>query len=492
MKWQLPNNNQFPYKNIMTLISDNIQSGNLLFGQKLPSERELSQKLNVDRSTVRHALSELTSADILIRKKGSGTFINKYSLQHHEISIHWLDYLKGNRLGTINSYFDKLEQLKNVNAYIDLYSANLLPNMAPNIKVPEITWQKIISLQSEIDDSGYIDLKKNLVQKLKIYLNQEIPLNQVLITSGTQQSIFLLVLSLLNSGDTVLVEQPSYYYSLPLFKMAEINLQGIPLKENGKLDIDRIQQLYFKYKPRFIFINPSFQNPTGSLMSLEDRKKLVILCQNLQLPIIEDDPFGLMNIESNPPIYPLKCLDKNNVIYIGSLSAIAGKNIRIGWLISPAKLVTQLANARNHIDMGLSIIPQISASKLISDKNFDNYLKQLHNQLSSNKQKTIKLLMPLENKKLLKIHKNDNYFYLWISLNIPENLSLTDYNIFIKNGLLILPDIIFGINNNHIKINLVHISDANRTKIIKKIEHACIFLTQKYYKKTISMPIEFK
>jgi len=130
-----------------------------------------------------------------------------------------------------------------------------------------------------------------------------------------------------------------------------------------------------------VFLNPNFQNPTGAVISSERREQLFSVASELGLPIVEDDPFSLTAFEGTAPA-PLKSMDSNgNILYIGSFSKIAASGLRIGWMVAPNSIVQRLADARQQMDFGLSVIPQQVAAQFIKSDYFQPHLDRLQIQL---------------------------------------------------------------------------------------------------------------
>lgn len=155
---------------------------------------------------------------------------------------------------------------------------------------------------------------------MKEYLKVEATEQSIMITSGAQQALHLIVQCLLNPGDAVAFESPSHCYSLPLFQSAGIRIFPLPVDEHG-INPDDVQELYRKHRIKMIFLNPNFQNPTGTMLHPNRRKKLLSLCADLRIAIVEDDPSSLLTLEKKQPCPTLKSIDENGtVIYVHSLS----------------------------------------------------------------------------------------------------------------------------------------------------------------------------
>lgn len=338
------------YQQIIETIETAALTGKLQPGEKLPSERDLSRFFNVNRSTVVRAMEELHDRNIIIRKVGSGTFINpqKWGL-FSEPRMQWNQTQKSHAFKPEVKY--------------DLANGDLPLELYPSLQLPEIDWQLLLEAEQENSASrfGTKRLRKTVQHYLKQSHNWDVDLHEILITSGTQQAISLIALGLLKTGDAVAIENPSYFYSLSIFQALGIRIYGIPMDRNGIM-IEKLDELVHKHSLKMIFINPIFHNPTGNVMSPMRKKSLLDYCERKRILIIEDDACAQIQFDRHIDITPLKTQDRHdNVLYLSSLSKYLGRSIRIGWMIAPPAITEHLANIRQQLDSGLSSLPQFMA-----------------------------------------------------------------------------------------------------------------------------------
>lgn len=377
------------YRQIIQLVEDSISNGLLNASERLPSERHLSELLGVNRSTVITALNELTDRGILIRKTGSGTFVNpdKWGLQASAI-VNWSapEHL------IQDPYLLRAQTLRRKNAaeqepILDLASGGIPADLLPLQTWPEFSWQTLY-MQEQDDETSLLGLY-SLRRAVQSYLQQKLDLNvepeQILITSGAQQALFLISQTLLKPGDVIGVEAPSYFYLLPIFKAAGLRICALPVDTEG-VTPEGLEQAAEKNQLKMIFLNPVFQNPTGYVMSRQRKKALLQYCTRKHIPIVEDDAYSLLYFNPQTDITPLKKYDQQQqIIYIGSLSKFIGKNIRVGWLIAPKAIVHKLAGIRQKIDAGLSVLPQLLAEHYLLN-NINRHSEYLRTQLAAHAQ----------------------------------------------------------------------------------------------------------
>lgn len=189
---------------------------------------------------------------------------------------------------------------------------------------------------------------------------------EILIASGARQALFLITQCLLKPGDSIGIEAPSYFYSLPVFQAAGLRLYAIATDEDG-ITPEGLEALAARRALRMIFLNPVFQNPTGHVMSPGRKRRILDLCAMKHIPVVKDDAYSALAFSRAPDIAPLKRHDtRHQVLYIGSLSSYVGKNIRAGWLVAPCSIARQLAGVREQIDAGLSVLPQLLAKEYLT------------------------------------------------------------------------------------------------------------------------------
>ena len=230
------------YQQIIEGIEQAIALGQLSPGERLPSERDLSIWLEVNRSTVIRAFDELAERNIIVKKAGSGTYVNdqKWGLLASP-SFNWRNNL-------MNSYRQPAATLPQTqHNYYDLRNGDLPIELYPSLKLPEMDWQSLIlAEQQDATQMGILSLRETVQSYVKQRFNFTVPVEQILITSGTQQAISLIALGLLKPGDAIGIEQPSYFYALPIFQSVGLRIYGIPVDQQG-VSIQRLDELIHKH-----------------------------------------------------------------------------------------------------------------------------------------------------------------------------------------------------------------------------------------------------
>jgi 2-aminoadipate transaminase len=197
--------------------------------------------------------------------------------------------------------------------------------------------------------------------------------DQLLITSGSQQALTLIATVLLEPGDTVLVEEPSYLAALQSFQLAGASVVPVPCDDDG-LDPDAVAALAERHGARLLYTIPTFQNPTGRTLPLERREALVAAARRLRFWVLEDDPYGELRY-SGEPLPPLAAIagdsDDELVLSLSTLSKIAAPGLRIGWVRSPAVLRKPLTIAKQAADLHSSTVDQAAAAHWLEQTDLD-------------------------------------------------------------------------------------------------------------------------
>ncbi len=471
--WELKRKKGEPiYQSIIDLIISLIREGKLLPGQRLPAERKLAEFFQVNRSTVVHALEELAANGILIRKQGSGTIVNegKWGL-FTKPTIDWRQYLPENTFSSIPPYVEKMQQLlkKNDPQLIDTYTGELPLDLVPAFQLPAVSWKSFLKEEDRQDEFGYTPLREAVRDMIYKDYDLNLSKDQLLLTSGAQQALFLIIQVLLQAGDAVAIEEPSFFYPLSLFQAAGIRLYGVPVDREG-MQVDRLEQEIIRHKVKMVLVNPTFQNPTATVMSRKRRVQLIELCRKYQIPIVEDDVFGQLSFDLKTKMIPLKKLDPENVLYIGSLSKILGSTTKIGWLSAPPAVLQQLARARMEMDFSLSIFPQVMANFALQDPTYDSKISGLKEELEKRCQKFIENLEQ-ETRGEFQWHRPTGGYYIWLKA-ADLRIGIKEMDYLLEQNLLTMPSFLFGEKEFALRINFTRLDEEKSLLTAKKLHQA--------------------
>ena len=210
---------------------------------------------------------------------------------------------------------------------------------------------------------GLNELRTEIVRLVRETENIKSSESQVLVTAGSQQGLYELAKILVNPGDAIITEEPTYVGAISAFDANEADMHSIPMDENGlktELVEAEIKKLISKgKKPKFIYTIPTFQNPTGVTMSLDRRRHLIEISQKYQVPLVEDNPYGELRYDGER-IPSLKSLDPD-VIYLGTFSKIMCPGLRMGFTVAPESFISRVNLLKQALDLSSSTFSQFVA-----------------------------------------------------------------------------------------------------------------------------------
>jgi 2-aminoadipate transaminase len=203
----------------------------------------------------------------------------------------------------------------------------------------------------------------------------------VLVTTGGQQVIDLVCKTLVDPGDVVIAEAPTYPGAIPAFTAYQADVVQIAMDEDG-MKVDELEATLDRLDaegrtPKFVYTIPTFQNPGGVTMSLPRRKRLVEVANERRLLVLEDNPYGLLRYEGES-LPTLHSLDAGQfVIYLGTFSKILSAGIRIGWAVAPAPVLEKMNMAKQGVDLCSSSLSQLFVTTYFAERRWEDYLEEL-------------------------------------------------------------------------------------------------------------------
>jgi 2-aminoadipate transaminase len=231
---------------------------------------------------------------------------------------------------------------------------------------------------------GYQPLREMLARNLARDGISARPEN-ILITAGSQQALDLVGKSLINRGDRILVEAPTYLGALQAFNVFGAQYLSVPVDHDGMLT-DRVDSV-LRSGIKFMYVLPNFQNPAGVTLSEPRRRHLVLLADKYGIPIVEDDPYGELRYEGEriAPLVALdrgnhqsdRCLTLGNVIYLSTFSKTLAPGLRLAWIVAPEEVIGKLVLLKQATDLHTSTFSQYVAYEIARDGFLDQHVEQI-------------------------------------------------------------------------------------------------------------------
>jgi len=216
---------------------------------------------------------------------------------------------------------------------------------------------------------GYQPLREQLAAFMAGKGNAGVTANDLIVTTGSQQALDLLGKTLVSPGDKVIVEGPTFLATIQCFRLYGAELITAPVDGKG-VQTDALEQLIVQHKPKFVYLIPTFGNPSGAMLSLERRKKVLELAVQHQVLVVEDDPYGDLYFGDAPPPSLLALSSqvpgsRDHLVHCGSLSKVLSPGLRVGWMVAPAELLAKATMCKQFSDAHTSTFAQATAAQYL-------------------------------------------------------------------------------------------------------------------------------
>jgi DNA-binding transcriptional MocR family regulator len=461
------NFNRALYLQLYDELKKLIIEGILLSEYKLPSIRAMSDNLKVNNITIVSSYKKLENEGYVYKKSGSGTYVSSNFKNSNE-NLYKQPYHFN--LNYTNQNMDNDEVIN---------FANLIPELS---KFPVEKFKLVLNEVLDKDkgyafsyqsSSGLNSIKVSINNNLIIPRNIECSIKNIQIISGAQQGIDIISKALLNQGDYIVTENPSYSSAVEAFKNRKSNILSIEIGDNG-INFNILEEYFKKYKPKIFYTIPTFHNPTGHSYSNEERKKILTLANKYSVYIIEDDYVSDLDYE-NKNYKALKSMDKNNrVIFIKSFSKIFMPGLRIGFMIVPENIRENILKAKHITDISTSAFIQRAIDLYIRKGFWEDHFEYMYKVYKKKYYKMLKCIEKYLNSKV------DYYIPgggLSIMLRLPKGYSVNELlTKLLKRGVAILPGTAFYndvvINHESIILSFAFVHEdkiEEGIKIISKV-----------------------
>ncbi|MBW4576892.1 MAG: PLP-dependent aminotransferase family protein [Aphanothece sp. CMT-3BRIN-NPC111] len=377
-----------------------ILSGRLLPQERIPSTRELAKSLGISRTTVTQSYEQLLSEGYLETIIGSGTFVCA------QLPDDLLRSTPVNEAEKITRPPIKLSKYGSELAQIDV-SLIREPNKTISFRYgrpafdqfPIKLWRKLLSrhcrsnsnwLDYATDSLGYKHLREAIARYLSRSRAVECSPDQVLITNGTQQALYLVTRLLLDPGEAIALEDPGYLSARRIFLTQGAQLLPVAVDESGLV----VKELanYSDQLLKLVYVTPSHQFPTGAILSLPRRLELLAWAQQTGALIIEDD-YDSEYRYGDRPIPALQGLDRSDsVLYIGTFSKVLFPSLRIGYLVLPPSLVSLFSRAKWLSDRQLPLLEQQVLTDFIEAGHLERHLRKMRSHYDQCRQVLVQAL----------------------------------------------------------------------------------------------------
>jgi DNA-binding transcriptional MocR family regulator len=408
-------NGDFLLAQVARDIEQQIALGRLLPGDRLPSERALAAQLGLSRNTVTAAYRVLEERGAIRRVSHRGAFVcpaapaenpidwtSKISRQAHLLDEPVLEMLAQSRLPNLRyrlsagapalSCFPLAPFRKAVNKVLT-NDALLAMAIAPTEGQPRL--RRAIGTLDNVDPG------------------------RILIVAGAQEGIDLLARCLIEPGDRVIIDRPTFPGAIQALQAAGARLVEW---DTAEWSMETLERLLIAYRPKFIFTMPTFHNPTGRTMDEEQRGKLLRLAGRYQVPIVEDDVYSRTRLSGSLPP-GLYRMDKHNVvIYLSTFSKVFAPGLRLGWIAAPPHMVKQLSLIKMRANLFTEGLLQLTLAELLENGTFEEHLLRLQATHTALQRITVKALRQNFLSDELEFSIPEGGLYIWCRWRRPIDM----------------------------------------------------------------------
>jgi len=373
------------YQQIKSHLRQGILSGSLAPNTRLPASRQLARDLGVNRITVETAYSELEADGLIFSRVGSGTYVLQLQAPPPRVkdnsSAAWPLWQQNIQVENLISENTRLDALSKVEKHPDLISfasgssaSHLFPTDDFRKVLQNVMRRDGIDALDYGESNGYAPLRATIAYVLASQGLQALPEN-ILITAGSQQALSLVSQLLLKPGDTIVVESPTYGGALELFRALNFSVVGIPVDKQG-MQVENLEKLLQQHHPKLIYTIPNFHNPTGTCLSSSRRRKLIVLADRYNVPILEDDFVGDLRYDGRTQP-SLKALDPGGmVIYASTFSKMLMPGLRVGFLLIEGPIYESLVNFKRVNDLATSTLIQRALEAYVTVGRYQTHLRR--------------------------------------------------------------------------------------------------------------------
>jgi DNA-binding transcriptional MocR family regulator len=349
------------YRRLAGAIRATIERGEVRAGERLPSERALAARLAISRTTVVSAYEDLRRDRTIESRRGSGTRVRGAAPRPPAL------LLREDPSGSFRRHPVWRSFTEGPGGTIEFLGAHL---PAPTILAREAARIDEKALRELARSPGYLPMGlpalRQAIAKHLAASGLETTEDQVLVTHGAQQAIGLAGALLVERGETVIVEDPTYLGSIDIFAGQGARLVTVPVGGDAAW-MSRLRETVARTAPRLLYLMPTFQNPTGVVMPESCRRALAKLSRELRLPIVEDNTLADLALTGRPPA-PIAAFDREApILTIGSLSKLFWGGLRIGWIRASEEILLRMTRLKIMADLGGSLIGQLVAVRLLAE-----------------------------------------------------------------------------------------------------------------------------
>lgn len=321
---------------------------------------------------------------------------------------------------------------------------------------------------------GYVPLRKMICDRMKKNLEIDADVDNIIITTGSQEAIDFTGKVFIDEGDTIICESPTYLAALNAFKVYMPKFKEVPMDEEGMIMEELEKTLQNNPDAKILYTIPDFQNPTGRTMSLERRKKLVEIANKYDLIIIEDNPYGEIRF-AGKQIPPVKHFDtEGRVVYISTFSKIFCPGLRLGWMCADEQILEKYVPFKQNVDLHTDIFAQMITAKYIEMYDIEAHIEDIRKVYKQRRNLMIECIEQ-EFPANVKHTSPEGGLFIWIEL--PEGVNADEvFKTALENNVAFVSGTSFFPNGNHNNAFRLNFSNMPEDRIAEGIKRLGVVL----------------
>lgn len=455
------------YQQVADHISDQIRTGLLQAGEKVPSVRQCSAEMGLSVSTVIRGYELLQDQMMIEPRPQSGFYVRAQFERSPPPEISQPD-IKPSEVN-LDKLAVRLMQISQDKNIIQLGTAPP-PTNVPSVKMINRIMMKVIREDDGIADydppPGNKNLRRQIARRM-LNAGVNISPDEIVITTGCQEAITLCLRAVTKPGDTVVVESPSYFGTLKAIETLGLKTLEIPTDAENGMSLPAVELALREWKVSACILTPNFSNPLGYCMSDSNKIKLLNILKQDNIPIIEDDIYAELGYRTQRP-KAIKAFDEtgenSNVLLCSSLSKSLSPGLRIGWAI-PGKWLEQVTQLKISNSMAGATVPALTAARYLEMGIFDRHLRHMRRYYKEQRDYFLQLAT-LHLPKDIRITHPEGSFVIWLELQKGVD-SMKLYDQAYKENISIAPGPLFSASGQYKNFIRINYGKATREELEK-------------------------
>lgn len=436
-----------PGKNLYEEVANHIESlikeGTLQSGDRLPSVRKLHNQMSVSISTVLEAYRVLEDRGLIEVRPQSGYYVKHHCTSHPDepnqsVPPKKICLVDASLALRINA---ALKNPKTIKLGAAVAAVELFPIAPLNRLIGQVLRNQPIESHSYTPLPGCESLRHEIARRM-MEAGCSVTPDEIIVTNGTCEGIFLSLRAIAKPGDTIAIESPTYYGLLEIFQSLQLKALELPTHPRDGLSLEHLEKAIAQGKINACALVSNFSNPLGSCMSDEKKQQLVELLAKYEIPLIEDDVYGELYFQGDSRPKALKAFDRDGwVLYCSSFSKTLSPGLRVGWAV-PGPYQKQVEQFKFSTNLSTATVPQLAIAAFLANGGFDRHLRQLRRAYHQQMMRMIQAIcdyFPAETK----ITRPNGGHVLWVELPLGFD-SMQLYEEACKHNISIAPGSMFS------------------------------------------------